>query len=183
MNSTLKEVLTHAITEAYVSRLAGQRLRTDSGDVATFKGLWEAFVGQFPALAYEEAPARLETILEADAPPPEFESIQEVRKGLASFAFRMCLVLSHGGDREVWLTPALRRLSEAFPSFTPEDRKGLLNILESCGAIAIVRRQGNPHPYSAIILNRHHPEFLEALQERERDREAFKAKYAPAVFS
>jgi uncharacterized LabA/DUF88 family protein len=72
---------------------------------------------------------------------------------------RICLeVLLHnyGHHSEVWMSPFLRKLSDALPRLADFERKALLNTLESSGAIRIEKRRGEPYDYSILLINYNH---------------------------
>lgn len=68
---------------------------------------------------------------------------------------------------EVWLTPFLRRLNEAFPLLANHERRALIANLVSAGAIRVERREGNPYPYSVAIINWDHPTVHEVNEPQE----------------
>ncbi|GBC90594.1 MAG: NYN domain-containing protein [Fimbriimonadales bacterium] len=76
------------------------------------------------------------------------------------------LVNEFGAYHEVWLTPFLRRLNEAFPLLANYERQALISNLVSLGAIRVEKREGNPYPYSVAIINWNHPTVREVNQTR-----------------
>jgi hypothetical protein len=84
---------------------------------------------------------------------------------------RICLEVlmkNYGHHPEVWISPFLRKLSDALPRLADFERKALLNTLEYQGAIRIEKRRGEPYDYSIIVINHEHPtvrEISEALNE------------------
>ena len=67
------------------------------------------------------------------------------------------LLKNYGHHAEVWISPFLRKLSDALPQLHDFERKAMLNTLEDAGAIRIEKRHGEPHDYSIILINRNHP--------------------------
>lgn len=77
---------------------------------------------------------------------------------------RLCLdvlLKNYGRHSEVWMSPFLRKLTDAFPSLADFERKSLLSTLESSGAIHIEKRQGEPYDYTVIVINYNHPTVRE----------------------
>ncbi|KXK56293.1 MAG: NYN domain-containing protein [Chlorobi bacterium] len=87
------------------------------------------------------------------------------------------LLKNYGHHAEVWISPFLRKLSDALPHLHDFERKAMLNTLEDAGAIRIEKRHGEPHDYSIILINRHHPNirgfYEESTGEMEQQDEMF----------
>ncbi|MFC7668065.1 hypothetical protein ACFQT0_12220 [Hymenobacter humi] len=47
------------------------------------------------------------------------------------------------------------------PELPDYERRDLLNRLRDAGAIRIEKREGEPHPFSVIVVNYHHPNVQE----------------------
>jgi hypothetical protein len=75
----------------------------------------------------------------------------------------MMMLDSFGQHHEIWLSPLLRKFSNEMPLLADFERKVLLANLESAGAIRIVKRQGNPFDYSAVLINYNHPTVRECI--------------------
>jgi hypothetical protein len=71
------------------------------------------------------------------------------------------LLFNYGHHSEVWMSPFLRKLSDALPRLADFERKALLTTLESVGAIRIEKRRGEPYDYSIVIINYNHPTVRE----------------------
>lgn len=72
---------------------------------------------------------------------------------------RECLRLmlsQYGTFHEIYLSPFLRKLSDALPNLADWQRKGLLADLEFKGAVRLEKRSGIPHDYTVVILNYNH---------------------------
>lgn len=79
---------------------------------------------------------------------------------------RVCIdvLLKHYGRHpEIWMSPYLRKLSDALPRLADYERKALLSSLEAAGAIRIEKRRGEPYDYSIIIVNYNHPSVRERM--------------------
>jgi uncharacterized LabA/DUF88 family protein len=73
---------------------------------------------------------------------------------------RACLSLmvsQFGNYYEIFLSPFLRKLSDALPNLADWQRKGLLGDLEFKGAVKMEKRSGIPYDYTVVILNYNHP--------------------------
>ena len=71
------------------------------------------------------------------------------------------LLQNYGNFPEIWMSPFLRKLSDALPFLADFERKSLVNSLENFGAIAIEKRHGEPFDYTVIRLNYNHPTVRE----------------------
>ncbi|SFQ71977.1 NYN domain-containing protein [Hymenobacter arizonensis] len=63
--------------------------------------------------------------------------------------------------RELWLGPFMRLLADELPELTDYERRDQLNKLREAGAIRIEKREGEPHPFSVIVMNYQHPNVQE----------------------
>lgn len=82
------------------------------------------------------------------------------------------LLKNYGHHAEVWISPFLRKLSDALPHLHDFERKSMLNTLEDAGAIRIEKRRGEPHDYSIILINRNHPNIRGFYEESNGEMEA-----------
>jgi len=64
---------------------------------------------------------------------------------------------------ELWLGPFLRLLTDELPELSDYERRDLLNKLRETGTIRIEKREGEPHPFSVIVVNHAHPDVQELL--------------------
>lgn len=71
------------------------------------------------------------------------------------------LLKNYGRHPEIWMSPFLRKLSDALPRLADFERKALLTSLEAAGAIRIEKRRGEPYDYSIILVNYNHPAVRE----------------------
>jgi len=92
----------------------------------------------------------------ADEEPTEFADPQPIDGDDETTALRVIL-RTYGHHREVWISPYLRKLSDALPHLVDTERKALISTLEEKGALVVARRRGEPFDYSVIILNHEHP--------------------------
>ncbi len=73
------------------------------------------------------------------------------------------LLRNYGHHREVWISPYLRKLTDALPRLADFERKALLTSLEAQGAIKIEKRRGEPYDYSIILINHDHPDVVRMI--------------------
>jgi uncharacterized LabA/DUF88 family protein len=74
------------------------------------------------------------------------------------------IIDAHFGQyEEVYLTPLLRKMSEILDDPTC-DPKALVSDLEQHLAVRLEKRQGFPHDYTVLIVNRDHPDAARVLQ-------------------
>ena len=59
---------------------------------------------------------------------------------------------------ELWLGPFMRLLTDELPELPDYERRDLLNKLREAGTIRIEKREGEPHPFSVIVVNYTHPD-------------------------
>ncbi|MBF9142284.1 NYN domain-containing protein [Hymenobacter properus] len=59
---------------------------------------------------------------------------------------------------ELWLGPFMRLLTDELPELPDYERRDLLNHLRDAGTIRIEKREGEPHPFSVIVVNYNHPD-------------------------
>lgn len=72
------------------------------------------------------------------------------------------LMLSeYGNHPEIWLSPFLRRITDALPRLADYERKNILYDLEQIGAIRVEMRKGEPYDYRVILVNYNHPTVRE----------------------
>jgi hypothetical protein len=62
---------------------------------------------------------------------------------------------------EIWASPFLRRLTDVLPELPDWERRQLLNHLRDAGAVRLEKREGEPHPFSVILINYQHPDVRE----------------------
>ena len=62
---------------------------------------------------------------------------------------------------ELWLGPFMRLLTDELPELPDYERRDLLNQLRDAGTIRIEKREGEPHPFSVIVVNYSHPDVQE----------------------
>jgi len=62
------------------------------------------------------------------------------------------------GTPEIWASPFLRRLTDVLPELPDWERRQLINHLRDSGALRLEKREGEPHPFSVIIVNYQHPD-------------------------
>jgi len=103
---------------------------------------------------------------QAQEPAPTFAPIQRITRSDE----RRCLefLLEQGqryagnlGTPEIWASPFLRRLTDVLPELPDWERRQLLSHLRDAGALRLEKREGEPHPFSVIIINYQHPDVQE----------------------
>ena len=62
---------------------------------------------------------------------------------------------------ELWLGPFMRLLTDELPELPDYERRDQLNKLRDAGTIRIEKREGEPHPFSVIVVNYGHPDVQE----------------------
>jgi hypothetical protein len=116
-----------------------------------------------PVAAYERTPsAPAEPVAEAGtfAPVRRITRTDERR----CLEFLMEQIQRYGGQQgtpEIWASPFLRRLTDVLPELPDWERRQLLSHLRDSGALRLEKREGEPHPFSVIIVNYQHPDVRE----------------------
>jgi hypothetical protein len=62
---------------------------------------------------------------------------------------------------EIWASPFLRRLTDVLPELPDWERRQLISHLRNAGALRLEKREGEPNPFSVIIINYQHPDVVE----------------------
>jgi hypothetical protein len=62
---------------------------------------------------------------------------------------------------ELWLGPFMRLITDELSELPEWERRDLINKLRDAGAIRIEKREGEPHPFSVIVVNYTHPDVWE----------------------
>ena len=100
-----------------------------------------------------------------DEVPPAFAPVRPLtrdseRRALA-FLLREMYDLETKQQRriaELWLGPFMRRLTDELPELPDYERRDLINKLRDAGTLRIEKREGEPHPFSVIVVNYNHPD-------------------------
>jgi hypothetical protein len=119
------------------------------------------------ALPRPSAPARpsmLEQLLQE--PPATFAPIRRItrtdeRRCLEFLLEQVQRFGSQQATPEIWASPFLRRLTDVLPELPDWERRQLLNQLRDAGAVRLEKREGEPHPFSVILVNYQHPDVRE----------------------
>ena len=68
------------------------------------------------------------------------------------------LLRDFGHHSEVWVSPFLNTLRKEFASLAEFERKALISSLAAAGAVRVEQREGEPYPYSVLVVNWNHPD-------------------------
>ncbi|MDB5036037.1 MAG: hypothetical protein JWQ98_3278 [Chlorobi bacterium] len=101
-------------------------------------------------------------VLSPPAPTQSFNSLVPILGDTERLCLEV-LLKNYGRHPEVWMSPFLRKLSDALPRLADFERKALLTTLEAAGAIRIEKRRGEPYDYSIILVNYNHPTVRELV--------------------
>jgi len=110
------------------------------------------------------APARpslMEQLLQE--PPATFAPIRRItrtdeRRVLEFLLLQAQKFAGQQATPEIWASPFLRRLTDVLPELPDWERRQLLSHLRDAGALRLEKREGEPHPFSVIIINYQHPD-------------------------
>ena len=92
--------------------------------------------------------------VESGLPP---EKVTEVANETSLLALEV-IDRFFGQYEEVYLTPLLRKLSEALGG--DDDPKALVGDLSEAGAVWLEKRRGYPYDYTVLLINHDHPNVL-----------------------
>jgi hypothetical protein len=109
-------------------------------------------------------PSMLEQLLQE--PPATFAPIRRItrsdeRRCLEFLLEQMQRFSSQQAAPEIWASPFLRRLTDVLPELPDWERRQLINHLRDAGAVRLEKREGEPHPFSVILVNYQHPDVRE----------------------
>ena len=98
--------------------------------------------------------------------PPQFAEVSRVHDANALACLKIILERVHQleqthGTREVWLGPFLRQLTDEMPMLAEFERRNALDDLARAGATLVEKREGDPHPFSVLLVNYQHPDVWE----------------------
>jgi hypothetical protein len=99
-------------------------------------------------------------------PPAAFAPIRRITRDdeRRCLEFLLEQVQKFGGQQgapEIWASPFLRRLTDMLPELPDWERRQLLSQLREAGAVRLEKREGEPHPFSVILVNYQHPDVRE----------------------
>ncbi|GAA4347144.1 hypothetical protein GCM10023185_02000 [Hymenobacter saemangeumensis] len=81
--------------------------------------------------------------------------------GLILSEFRKLEAKQQRHVSELWLGPFMRQLTDELSELPDWERRDLINKLRDAGALRIEKREGEPHPFSVIVVNYTHPDVWE----------------------
>ncbi len=98
--------------------------------------------------------------------PPQFAEVSRVHDANAIECLKIILERIHQleqtyGTRELWLGPFLRQLTDEMPMLAEFERRNALDDLARAGATLVEKREGDPHPFSVLLVNYQHPDVWE----------------------
>ena len=99
-------------------------------------------------------------------PPATFAPVRRItrddeRRCLEFLLEQMQRFAGQHGAPEIWASPFLRRLTDVLPELPDWERRQLLSQLRDAGAVRLEKREGEPHPFSVILVNYQHPDVRE----------------------
>ncbi|MGI4734469.1 MAG: NYN domain-containing protein [Janthinobacterium lividum] len=127
----------------------------------------EASPAAATAAPHASEPARpglLEQLL--PEPPATFAPVRRITRNdeRRCLEFLLEQVQKFGNQQdtsEIWASPFLRRLTDVLPELPDWERRQLLSQLRDAGAVRLEKREGEPHPFSVILVNYQHPDVRE----------------------
>ena len=83
---------------------------------------------------------------------------ESARECLRLVLLKLSALQKNGYANELWLGPFKRHLTDAMPELADWERREVIEELVRAGAIAVEKRDGEPYPFSVIIVNYRHPD-------------------------
>lgn len=83
---------------------------------------------------------------------------EAARECLRLVLLKLSALQKNGYANELWLGPFKRHLTDAMPEMADWERREVIEELVRAGAIAVEKRDGEPYPFSVIIVNYRHPD-------------------------
>jgi len=83
---------------------------------------------------------------------------EAARECLRLVLLKLSALQKNGYANELWLGPFKRHLTDAMPELADWERREVIEELVRAGAIAVEKRDGEPYPFSVIIVNYRHPD-------------------------
>jgi hypothetical protein len=151
---------------------AGRRQREQSlaGQGTTPRLVAQAAAANFDTASGEaptpaSGPQAAAEQLVADA-APTFAPVSRItnlneRRCLAFLLEQAQRYSSNQSTPEIWASPFLRRLTDVLPELPDWERRQLISHLRNAGALRLEKREGEPNPFSVIIINYQHPDVVE----------------------
>lgn len=116
--------------------------------------------GQSVLMQPDRAPASANSASAAKRAPSSFMKVDD-----PILLRSLEIIEEHFGQyAEVYLTPLLRKMSEVLDERTC-DPKEIISDLEDLRAVRLEKRQGFPHDYTVLIVERDHPDVQRVQQE------------------
>jgi hypothetical protein len=146
------------------SAAARQAAQDAAGLAGSVQAEGEASPVAAPRPSAPARPSVLEQLLQE--PPATFAPIRRItrsdeRRCLEFLLEQMQRFGSQQATPEIWASPFLRRLTDVLPELPDWERRQLLNQLRDDGAVRLEKREGEPHPFSVILVNYQHPDVRE----------------------
>ena len=153
----LREQGTLGVPTAAARQVAEAAVGTPAGPVA-------AALTPPPARPAPKPLSMMDQLLQE--PPPTFLPTRRVtrpdeRRCLEFLLEQVQKFGNQNATPEIWVSPFLRRLTDVLPELPDWERRQLLTHLRDAGAVRIEKREGEPHPFSVIIVNYQHPDVWE----------------------
>ena len=106
-------------------------------------------------------PSVLTAMEELAATPPTGRLCREVERRALALIITKLSEYSRKRNaviNEMWLGPFMRLLTDELAELPDYERREVVNRMQAVGAISIEKREGDPHPFSVIVLNYNHPD-------------------------
>jgi hypothetical protein len=123
---------------------------------------------EVPVAAQAPAPvpvAERAQVYHVTAPNTTFKRVEKIEVENVRLTLSIILREYERYQKDVWLSPFLRLLTDKIPQVPNFERRSYITSLEMAGAVAIEMRPGEPHAYSVIVLNPSHPDVKLLLAE------------------
>lgn len=116
----------------------------------------------------KKADAKVKAEKEKPEPIPEWRFAKprtivnaDARECLTLILTKLNALQRSGHANELWLGPFKRQLTDAMPQLADWERREVIEELSRAGAISVEKRDGDPYPFSVIVVNYRHPDVWE----------------------
>jgi hypothetical protein len=151
----LREQGTVGVPTAAARQVAQDAADTSAGPVAAVSAVRLPTLPKVPGLL-DQLPPEPATFL-----PIRRVMLPDERRCLEFLLEQMQKFGNQHNAAEIWASPFLRRLTDVLPELPDWERRQLLTHLRDAGAVRIEKREGEPHPFSVILVNYQHPDVRE----------------------
>lgn len=146
-DTTWEKMVSHREIQRQLRQLQDEKLARQAQELRETASVRTAF--RAPEIAPE--------VQTAPPPAPTFSIARDIDDPDQLRCLSLILEeMQRGHFSELWLGPFLRDMTDAMPDLADYQRRRLISDLARNGAIAVEKRDGDPFPFSVIVVNYNH---------------------------